>query len=67
MVLFPQMIFFSLQYNFTNLIQRECFKDQLYIYRICANVVNCIDYTCFLLEVYYLLLMLFSQDFGSYL
>ncbi|KAJ5580949.1 hypothetical protein N7450_007250, partial [Penicillium hetheringtonii] len=28
-----------LAYNFTNLIQRECFKDQLYIYRICANVI----------------------------
>ncbi|KAJ5600686.1 hypothetical protein N7450_001753, partial [Penicillium hetheringtonii] len=37
------LTFSSLRYNFTSLAQRECFKNQLRVYGIRANVANCID------------------------
>ncbi|KAJ5235461.1 uncharacterized protein N7469_004629 [Penicillium citrinum] len=37
------LTFSSLRHNFTSLAQRECFKDQLRVHGIRANVANCID------------------------
>lgn len=37
------LTFSSLRHNYTSLAQRECFKDQLRVHGIRANVANCID------------------------